>query len=72
MTLLMYDQTIQGFFILGFFGIVGIFLVICFLFRSIPPFNFIWNLIVLICFGMLIMFLGNYVKNEIKEWWEKD
>jgi len=52
--------------------IPAIILSFCYLFRSIPPFSWIWSLFKWVCVIMLIGFVADRFKKDAKEWWNKD
>jgi len=54
-----------------FYGIFCIILVSSYFLRAILPFNYIWFCVKWILIGLLIMLGINFIKKEIKEWWEK-
>jgi len=53
------------------FWITTIILVVSFIFRSIPPFKYIWYLFVMIIAFMFLGFLVDRGKNRIKDWFDK-
>ena len=71
MTLLMYEHTVtasQAIMLIG----VGSMVVFAYMMRDIPFFGKIWYTIKIFLFVLFATLLGNYLKKEIKEWWNKD
>jgi len=71
MILLMYEHTItpsQAIMLIVF----GLITLIAFLLRDVPFFGKAWYVIKIFLFVVFGTLMANYLKKEIKDWWNKD
>jgi uncharacterized protein YhhL (DUF1145 family) len=54
-----------------FCWVFWILVILSFFLRDVPFFRSIWNFFVLLMGVLLLVLAGNYVKKEVKDWWNK-
>ena len=57
--------------IVGVYAIFSILIFASYFLRSIPPFKQIWWFVKWLLVMMLVKLSINFLKKEVKEWWEK-
>ena len=71
MTLLMYEHTITPTQV-TMLVVFGLMCIISYMLKDVPFFGKAWYVIKIFLFVVFGTLLGNYLKKEIKEWWNKD
>ncbi len=61
----------EGIIIVTVYALISIAIVLSYFLRTIFPFNYIWWFTKWLLITLLIMLSINYIKKEVKEWWEK-
>jgi cadmium resistance protein CadD (predicted permease) len=59
------------YFIVFIYAIVGLLFMFSYFLRNVPPFKQIWGFVKWLLVIMLIKLGINFLKKEVKEWWEK-
>ena len=65
------DGSAGDYLIVFVYAIVSLSFVLSYFLRTIPPFKQIWWFIKWLLVMMLINLSINFLKKEVKEWWEK-
>jgi len=55
----------------GFYAVLSILFVASYFLRTIPPFKQIWWFVKWLLIVLLVNLGINFLKKEVKEWWEK-
>ena len=71
MILLMYEHTLTASQVTMLI-VFGLMCIISYVLKDIPFFGKAWYVIKIFLFVVFATFMGNYLKKEIKEWWNKD
>jgi hypothetical protein len=61
----------EGIIIVSVYALFSILIVLSYFLRTIFPFNYIWWFTKWLLMTLLIMLSINFIKKEVKEWWEK-
>jgi len=55
----------------SFYAVLSILFVTSYFLRTIPPFKQIWWFVKWLLIALLVNLSINFLKKEVKEWWEK-
>jgi hypothetical protein len=61
----------EGMLFVGFYALLSILFVASYFLRTIPPFKQIWWFVKWLLIVLLVNLSINFLKKEVKEWWEK-